>query len=141
MKYKLILKYIDKFSELYLSFKNKQIKIIKKLSDEELNELIIAFKKQALGGESQSCFGFRVDLWDQYAANLEQELYVRNIFKRAKESGIDCYCITCKGKCLGDSHHDIIFPPKTEYEMRIGEMSRVQLIEEILKLNESINKI
>lgn len=140
MKTKKIEKFIDKFAKLYLQFQDKQVNLIKKLSNEDLEQLAAAFDKCALGGEKQTCFGFRVELWDRYANNVRKELWLRNMFKRANESGLACYCPTCDGKCLGEDHHDLIVPAKTEYEMRVGEMSRDQLTAEILKLNKLLNE-
>lgn len=138
MKTKKIQKFIEKFAELYISFQEKQFKLIKKLSDSEILQLIIECRKQALGGDPQTCFGFRVDLWDTYAANLEKELWLRESLKQAKIFDIDSYCLTCQEKCLGDDHHDVIVSKKTEYEMRIGEMSREELTKEILKLHQLV---
>jgi len=141
MNHKKIEEFIEKFAKLYYKFQEKQSKLIKNLSDKDLEQLSVVFEKQALGGDPQTCFGFRVELWDRYSNNIRKELWFRNMFKRAKESGLDCYCPTCDGKCLGEDYHDKIVPGKTEYEMRIGEMSRDQLTTEVLRLNKIINEM
>lgn len=134
MKKKSINKFINKFAELHINYQNKQFKLIKYLSDENLEVLAKAFDKQALGGENKTCFGFRVECWDVFANNIRTELRMRNGFKLAKESGLDCYCLTCHGKCLGEDEHDKLVISLTTDEMQINEMSVTELRKELLRL-------
>lgn len=132
MKKKKVEKFIDKFAELYLNYQNKQTKAVKNLSDEDLKFLAKEFKKCAVG-DPQTSFGFRTTFWDTNHDLLIRLLMYRECFKQAKDSNVSCYCFTCKGECRGEEEHDKIIPRKTEDEMRVGEMSRDDLIQEVLK--------
>lgn len=140
MKQKTADKLLQKFARIHIQYQKEQSKIIKKLSDADLEFLANKFDKQALGGEPQRCFGFRVECWDIFANNTRSELNHRKTLRHVRELDLDCYCITCGGKCKGEEEHDKLIPSKTEYEMRLGEMSREELIVEAINLVHFLKK-
>lgn len=133
MDTKLADKFVEKFASLYIKYQDKKSRLIKNLSDEDLEFLANHFDKQALGGDPQTCFGFRVELWDINADGLRAEINMRKMFRRAKESNLNCYCPTCDGICKGEEEHDRLVPALTADEMQVGEMSRDELAKEVLK--------
>lgn len=138
---------LQELATFSFEFEDKLIEYFKQFSDQELKEIQELCKDWANGineDKTKSCIGFRSTYYDDIARIINGDLNVRKLIRDSREfekrTGITSYCATCQKDCDGDESpaHIEYFEKrkKTTEEMRLNEMSRADLIKEILQMQE-----
>lgn len=92
--------YTEKLAAELIAHHDRIQAIVKELPDDEVRELVAACRRSAQPDETHN---FAMPEWDLVAEQLEAELGIRRIFRRADEhlaaTGSTHYCVQCDGEC------------------------------------------
>lgn len=133
-------KLIDSIAEAMIEYTDKVKKILGELTDEELAVL----PDRLDSTQHQNCKGFRVTEWDDVGDLARGELGFRKMCRRAEKLNLPAYCPACDGACDMGEEHDKNAEKKrgrrmSPEEFRLNEMSRKDLIQEVLKLQTTLH--
>ncbi len=86
----------DKIASEMIAHGERIRAIVEKFSDEELVEIIKMCRTEAKPDDTKN---FPMPEWDDIADTFLAELGLRKALDEAKASGLDFYCLHCRGKC------------------------------------------
>ena len=90
---------IEKLAAEIVGYHDRLRAVVKDLPDEDVVKLVQACKRNAQPNETHN---FHMPVWDAVAEQIENELHVRSIFRRAEEHEKKTgspYCVHCDGDC------------------------------------------
>ncbi|HEV3193838.1 MAG TPA: hypothetical protein VGY54_25205 [Polyangiaceae bacterium] len=91
---------VEKLAAEMIAYHDRLRTIVEGLTDENVVDLIVECRREARPTESHN---FSMPEWDLIADQLESELRLRRLFRRAKEheekTGSTYYCMRCDGDC------------------------------------------
>lgn len=124
---------LEKLGDIWFDFDKRLRDCFKDLTDEKLAEI-----PQLLESLHEDSRGFRSTIWDEISDTAADALRHRAIFKvadeyLAKNPEVKIYCLFCQGECKGDDYHEYNYKASSKEEKRLKEMSRDDLIAELLK--------
>lgn len=122
---------LQALAQIYLDFKDRmRSDVFDTLTDAEMLNL-----QQVIDATChQGTHGFRVTFWDDVSKEIKSEVGFRQNLVRARELNLDVFCLACDGVCQGDEEHFKNVEPASPEVIATNEMSRDDLIQEVIKL-------
>jgi len=90
---------VEKLAATIIEFHNNISIVAKELSEDDLGLLITECRRRAQPNDTRN---FPIPEWDIIADVLEKDLWMRDIFQKAKthiDATGECYCVHCRGSC------------------------------------------
>ncbi len=128
---------IERAATVIVAFRDGIVSALETVPEQQLPDIAEQFVVQATGGPDNHYTGRRITMWDEAAAVVRAEFFYRKTLRLARESGLECYCVTCEGSCRGDAAHearDRALPAMMPDECEVEAMSREELILEVHRL-------